>query len=91
MIESEYYMNYYIGPNLVNVTVGDIDFTDHVNVFYGHDNNWQGKLWTFQDIFPAGYKGMSFTCTFEGHYLKGQIGKNEIFNHPLFIPINQDL
>jgi len=96
MIESEYYSNYK-GPNLIKATINNIEFTEHFKFYYGKHNNWQGKLWTFQDIFPAGYSSLPFRCDFEDdngtkHWFKGIIGKpTQIFNHPAHTPINQNL
>ena len=51
MIDSEYYQNYQ-GPNLTQVILnGEEDITEKIKVFYGTNNNWQGKLWTYKDVF----------------------------------------
>ena len=51
MIHSEYYKNYK-GPDLTKATFNKIyDITEKIRELYGEDNNWQGKLWKFSEIF----------------------------------------
>ena len=47
---SEYYLKYK-GPNLTKATLNDVDITSIVQKFYGKNNNWQGRLWKYKDIF----------------------------------------
>ena len=56
MIDSEYYKNYR-GPNLTLAQIwkhGEekLDITEHIKEYYGFQNNWNGKLYTYDDIFP---------------------------------------
>ena len=56
LIKQDYYINYK-GPNL---TVANIwkkgqekeDITDHIKTFYGENNNWNQKLYTYGEILP---------------------------------------
>lgn len=99
MIESEYYLNYR-GPNLTLAQIwthGEekLDITEYVRDFYGHDNNWNGKLYTYNDIFPHRdykYKFRIEFCDDSGrrHWFNGMVGKPEqYFNPPLASPYNQ--
>ena len=64
MIESEYYQNYQ-GPNLTKAILNDEeDITDRIKKFYGTNNNWCNKLWTYQDVFGDDCKGYNFYCAF---------------------------
>ena len=56
MIDSDFYKNYK-GPNMTLSQIwkhGEpkLDITEYLKEFYGHDNNWNGKLYTYDDIFP---------------------------------------
>jgi len=56
MIESEYYKKYR-GPELVLAQIWTHEsekekITDYMREFYGEDNNWNGMLYTYNEIFP---------------------------------------
>jgi hypothetical protein len=56
MILSKYYRDYK-GPDLVvaELWLNEDDketFIDYMKVFYGENNNWNGKLYTYGEIFP---------------------------------------
>ena len=56
MILSKYYRDYN-GPDLVvaELWLNEDDketFIDYMKVFYGENNNWNGKLYTYGEIFP---------------------------------------
>ena len=44
-------MSFDRGPRLTLVTLNGIDITDRVKEYYGINNNWQGTLWKYSDIF----------------------------------------
>jgi len=57
MIDSEYYSNYK-GPQLISAKIWKTteennkeDITSHITNFYGENNNWNGKLYKYKDIF----------------------------------------
>ena len=51
MIHSEFYENYR-GPSLTKATYNQVnDITEKIRNLYGKNNNWQGKLWTYKEIF----------------------------------------
>ena len=51
MIHSEYYENYR-GPSLTKATYNQVnDITEKIRNVYGKNNNWQGKLWMYKEIF----------------------------------------
>jgi hypothetical protein len=85
MIESDYYRDYK-GPELSKATLNNEDITDLIKTFYG-DNNWQGKLWTYEDIFES--KKGQFYIEFKSeegriHWFYGFIDdKTQYFNPPL--------
>ena len=95
MIDSEYYQNYQ-GQNLTQVILnGEEDITEKIKVFYGTNNNWQGKLWTYKDVFGDDCKDYRFYCEFHSkdkrkHWFHGFINdKNDNFNIPLHTPLGQ--
>ena len=100
MIESEYYKNYN-GPELVLAQIWTHDsqkekITDHIREFYGEECNWNGMLYTYNEIFPE-RTGHKFYLEFRGsdgrkHWFSGLVGSdNQIFNHSLVTPVNQNL
>tara|TARA_Y100000996_G_C22500203_1_gene634089 strand:+ start:67 stop:390 length:324 start_codon:yes stop_codon:yes gene_type:complete len=99
MINSEYYKNYK-GPSLILAQIWKDqgkkeNITDYVRGFYGKNNNWNGKLIEYSDIFPSKYN-YHFYIEFQGddkrkHWFYGTVGKlNTIFNSPLANPMNQN-
>jgi flavodoxin len=91
MIDCEYYQNYK-GPNLTLAQIwGDgeerEDITDHIQEFYG-SNDWNGKLYSYSEIFPDKNNTYSFYVEFHGedgrkHWFYGQVGyPNQYFNPP---------
>ena len=95
MIESEYYQNYQ-GPNLTKAILNDEeDITEKIQEFYGTNNNWCNKLWTYQDVFGDDCNGDKFYCEFHSedqrkHWFHGFVGEqNQFFNPPLHTPMNQ--
>ena len=100
MIDCEHYKNY-IGPQLTLAQVWETnkvkdDITEYIREFYGHKNNWNGKLYTFGDIFPEKDK-FHFYVEFideteRKHWFHGIVGGlDQYFNPPLAAPINQNL
>ena len=56
MIECDYYKNYK-GPNLVKAEIWQrnkqkVNITEDIKKLYGKDNNWNGMLYLFEDVFP---------------------------------------
>ena len=99
MIESEYYQEYR-GPNLTLAQIwkqGEekLDITEYIKEFYGPNNNWQGKLYTYDDIFPNKNNEYKFKVEFvddtgRNHWFHGMVGEPEqYFNPPLASPMNQ--
>ena len=100
MIDCEYNQNYR-GPDLTFVQIwkngeNKIDITDNIRIFYGDDNNWCGKLYTFHDIFPGINTEHKFYVEFvdktgRKHWFYGLVGEpNQYFTPPLAIPMNQN-
>ena len=91
MIDCDYYKNYK-GPNLTLAQIwthGEekLDITEYVKDFYGHQNNWNGKLYTYDDIFPHRdykYKFRIEFCDDSGrrHWFHGMVGNSEQFFNP---------
>ena len=99
MIESEHYKNYK-GPNLTRAQIwkhGEekLDITEYIKEYYGHDNNWQGKLYTYDDVFPNKNHEHKFKIEFvddtgREHWFHGMVGEPELyFTPPLATPMNQ--
>jgi len=99
MIDCEYYQNYN-GPKLILAQIWlknkeRENITEHIQKFYGNENNWNGKLYTFNDIFPNKDSSYHFYIEFidetqRKHWFHGMVGnKDQYFNPPLATPMNQ--
>lgn len=99
MIDSEHYKNYR-GPNLTLAQIwkhgeDKLDITEYIKEFYGPNNNWQGRLYTYDEVFPHRDHKTKFRFEFEDdtgrkHWFQGMVGKPEhFFNPPLATPMNQ--
>ena len=87
MIECDYYKNYR-GPNLVKAEIWQrnkdkVDITEDIKKLYGENNNWNGMLYLFSDVFPDKDYTTHFKVDF---YLK--MVKNIGFMEWLVNPIN---
>ena len=97
MIELEYY-NEYKGPELTLAQIWKHesekeDITELIREFYGEKNNWNGMLYTYEEIFPH-REGEKFYIEFERderkHWFHGYVGaKEQSFNPPLATPSDQ--
>ena len=98
MIDCEHYQNYK-GPNLTLAQIWKKgcerqDITENINTFYG-ENNWNGKLYTYSDIFPGKDSSYHFYVEFldennRKHWFHGMVGTpGQYFNPPLATPMNQ--
>ena len=91
MIDCDYYKNYK-GPNLTRAQIwthGDkkLDITEYMKEFYGHQNNWSGRLYTYEDIFPHRDYKYKFRIEFvddsgRRHWFYGMVGKPEQYFNP---------
>ncbi len=96
MIESEYYKKYK-GPNLIRCVFDNEDITEKIKTFYGTNNNWNGKLYTYKEIFGDDSKNKHFKCEFKSddgreHWFHGFIhDTNQYMNPPLATPINNNI
>jgi hypothetical protein len=98
MIDSDYYKNYK-GPNLTLAQIwthGEpkLEITEYLKEYYGKENNWQGKLYTYEEIFPQKdhaykFKVMFVDSTGRKHWFHGMVDDPEqYFNPPLVMPNN---
>lgn len=93
MILSEHY-KYYRGPKLIKAVLDTKDITESIKKIYGPDNNWQGCLWTYKELFGKDSYGKNFRCDFESddgrkHWFYGFINDiQQYFNPPLATPYN---
>ena len=98
MIDCEYYKTYK-GPNLILAQIWKhdqqkADITEYIKEYYGKENNWQGKLYTYEEIFPQKDYTYKFKVVFEDstgrkHWFHGMVGDPEqYFNPPLAMPYN---
>ena len=98
-MDTNYYQNYK-GPNLVKAQLWKKgnekeNITDYINSFYGEENNWNGKLYKYSEIFPNKDSSYHFYVEFiddtnRKHWFHGMVGElNQIFNPPLASPMNQ--
>ena len=101
MIPSEYYNNYR-GPNLTKAQIWlknqqKIDITEEIKDLYGDNNNWNGNLYTYKEVFPDKDYHYHFYVEFiddsgRKHWFNGMVGEPEqYFNPPLASPFNQNL
>ena len=101
MIDCEHYKNYR-GPKLTMAQIWEdekekLDITEYIKEFYGHDKNWNGKLYTYEDIFLGRDSKSKFYIEFlddtgRKHWFNGIVGNSDqFFNPPLSTPINQNL
>ena len=76
------------GPRLTLVTLNGIDITDRVKEYYGINNNWQGTLWKYSDIFGIHSLNRRYYIEYtrrdqKKHWTFGFINNiNEHFNPP---------
>ena len=100
MIEEDYYKRYR-GPDLVLAQIWTDEtkkeiITDYIREFYGENNNWNGMLYTYDEILP-GRGDYKFYLEFRGsderkHWFSGMVGsKGQHFNPPLVTPVNHNL
>ena len=64
MIDSEYYGEIH-GPELTKAILHNVSIIDNVREKYGQNNNWQGKLYTYKDIFGENSKGKKIYFEFQ--------------------------
>lgn len=99
MIDCEFYKKYK-GPNLTCAKIwknGEekLEITEYIKEYYGNKNNWNGKLYTYDEIFPGRDYKYKFKVEFldksgRKHWFYGMVGKPEqFFNPPLSSPMNQ--
>ena len=99
MINCDYYKNYK-GHKLTLAQIwktGEekLDITEYIKEYYGRENNWNGKLYTYDEIFPNRDYHYKFKVEFldetgRKHWFHGMVGKPEqFFNPPLASPMNQ--
>ena len=99
MIDCEHYKNYQ-GPNLTLAQIwkqgeDKLDITEYIKEYYGKENNWQRKLYTYEEIFPQKDHTYKFKVEFvddtgRKHWFYGMVGEsNQYFNPPLAFPNNQ--
>jgi hypothetical protein len=101
MIDCEYYLNYK-GPNLKKAQLWKKneerkDITEELKKFYGENNNWNGKLYQYSEVFPDKDSSYLFYVEFvdknnRKHWFHGMVGEsNQIFNPPLSSPTNKNI
>ncbi len=94
-IASEYYAHY-IGPHLVKATWNSWDVLERVLSFYGTQRNWDGLLYTYEEVFGFDTKtGDEYYLEFEGsegliHWSRGLVGEGIYMNPSSLMPTNQD-
>ena len=91
MIDSEYYKNYN-GSSLVKVEIwcdknNKTNITEYMNFFYGQDNNWNGVIYKYKEIFSDYFKYHQFYMEFQDDnkqkkWFYGIVGEPEQYFHP---------
>ena len=64
MIESDFYRDYH-GPMLTKATLNNVDILESIQEKYGDGNNWQGQIWTYEELFGRDSVGQHIYCEFE--------------------------
>ena len=91
-MDCEYYQNYN-GPDLTLAQIWKKNcekenITGYIQSFYGKENNWNGKLYKYSEIFPEKYSSYHFYVEFldangRKHWFHGMVGEpDQIFNPP---------
>ena len=94
MLDSDYYEKYR-GPPLVKCVLDNKDITNKMMEFYGKLNNWNGKLYTYKEVFGEDCNNKQYRLDFKSvdgrdHWFHGFIiDSNHYMNPPLATPINQ--
>lgn len=99
VINSDAYQNYR-GPNLIKAELWrkreeKVDITEEIKILYGENNNWNQRLYKYDDVFPDKDSSYQYYVEFQSddgrkHWFHGMVGeKNQIFNPPLATPMNQ--
>jgi len=94
MIESEYYENYH-GPRLIKATLNNIDILESVQEKYGTGNNWQGQIWTYEELFGKDSIGQHIYCEFEDddtviHWFRDYVQDISLHFHPPKAKLKRD-
>ena len=82
-------MNNYQGPTLTKALINNTDITERIQKYYGDRNNWNGKLWSYKEIFNDYDIGSKIYCEFKSddgrkHWFYSFIHNKEgYFNPPL--------
>lgn len=95
-MDCEYYQNYN-GPDLTLAQIWKKNcekenITEYIQSFYGKENNWNGKLYKYSEIFPEKDSSYHFYVEFldangRKHWFHGMVGEpDQIFNPPLSQP-----
>ena len=95
---SGYYRDYQ-GPKLSIAKIWKTNqekenITEHIKLFYGEDNNWNQRLYSYGQVFPdkINYHYYIEFLSDNGrkHWFYGTVGdKHQIFNPPLASPYNE--
>jgi hypothetical protein len=96
-MDCEYYQNYK-GPELTLAQLWKKNcekenITEKIQSFYGKENNWNGKLYKYSEIFPEKDSSYHFYVEFldvkgRKHWFHGMVGESDqIFNPPLAMPL----
>ena len=77
----------YKGPNLTKAILNDIDITKIIQEKYGENNDWQGKLWKYNEIFGNSSLGKKIYCEFHSddgrkYWFNSWIDDNNNFFNP---------
>ena len=98
-MENQYYQNY-IGPNLSKALIWKnsnykINITEYIKIFYGN-NNWNGKLYKFKEIFPGKDFKYKYYIEFisnngKKHWFNGNVGTPEQYFNPPAILLDNEL
>jgi hypothetical protein len=64
MVHTTYFDNYQ-GPKLIKATLNQKDILDEICEYYGPNNNWQNKYYSYKDLFGENSRGKKIYLEFE--------------------------
>ena len=74
------------GPTLKEVILNKENITEKLRAFYGENNDWNQKLWTYKELFGNDCQGKEFKFSFQGkreYFMDGFVHNLDQYFHPI--------
>ena len=94
MLLSDHYKNYR-GPELISAILGGENITAKATQLYGENNNWNGVLWTYEELLGKDSGNKQFYFEFENkdgtkQWFNGFVNDTkQYFNPPIMTNMSQ--